>query len=78
MTADIVLYKADVVPVGVNQAPHLEFAREKVRSFNFRYNTNVLVEPQMRATEIPKGIGIDGQAKMNKSLNNHAVQINLC
>ena len=60
MTADIVLYKADVVPVGIDQAPHLEFARETVRSFNFRYNTNVLIEPQMRATEIPKVIGIDG------------------
>ncbi|MFM8322918.1 MAG: tryptophan--tRNA ligase [Chloroflexota bacterium] len=71
MTADIVLYKADVVPVGVDQAPHLEFARETVRSFNFRYNSNVLIEPQMRATEVPKVIGIDGQAKMSKSLNNH-------
>jgi tryptophanyl-tRNA synthetase len=71
MTADIVLYKADVVPVGVDQAPHLEFAREIVRSFNFRYNTNVLIEPQMKATEVPKVIGIDGQQKMSKSLNNH-------
>ena len=40
MTADIVLYKADAVPVGVDQAPHLEFARETVRSFNYRYQTN--------------------------------------
>jgi len=71
MTADIVLYKADVVPVGVDQAPHLEFARETVRSFNYRYNTNVLIEPQMRATEVPKVLGIDGQQKMGKSLNNH-------
>lgn len=71
MTADIVLYKADVVPVGVDQAPHLEFARETVRSFNYRYNCNVLIEPQMRATEVPKVIGIDGQQKMSKSLNNH-------
>jgi tryptophanyl-tRNA synthetase len=71
MTADIVLYKADLVPVGVDQAPHLEFARETVRSFNFRYNTNVLIEPQMKATQVPKVIGIDGQQKMSKSLNNH-------
>ena len=71
MTADIALYKADVVPVGIDQAPHIEFAREVVRSFNFRYNTNVLVEPQMKATEVPKVIGIDGQAKMSKSLDNH-------
>ncbi len=71
MTADIVLYKADLVPVGVDQAPHIEFARETVRSFNFRYNTQVLVEPQMKATETPKVIGIDGVQKMGKSLNNH-------
>lgn len=71
MTADIVLYKADVVPVGVDQAPHLEFARETVRSFNYRYNTQVLIEPQMKVTHVPKVIGIDGQQKMSKSLNNH-------
>lgn len=71
MTADIVLYKSDLVPVGIDQAPHIEFAREIVRSFNFRYNSQVLIEPQMKATEYPKVIGIDGQAKMSKSLNNH-------
>ncbi|MGD8403191.1 MAG: tryptophan--tRNA ligase [Anaerolineales bacterium] len=71
MTADIVLYKAGLVPVGVDQAPHLEFARETVRSFNYRYNTDVLIEPQAKHTEIPKVIGIDGQDKMSKSLDNH-------
>jgi len=71
MTADIVLYKSDLVPVGVDQAPHLEFARETVRSFNYRYNTNVLIEPQMKATETPKVIGIDGVQKMSKSVDNH-------
>lgn len=71
MTADIVLYKTDVVPVGIDQAPHLEFAREIVRSFNYRYNTKVLVEPQMKNTLIPKVLGIDGKEKMSKSLNNH-------
>ena len=71
MTADIVLYKANVVPVGIDQAPHLEYARETVRSFNYRYNTNVLIEPQMKNTEIPKVLGIDGVEKMSKSLNNH-------
>jgi len=71
MTADIVLYKAEAVPVGVDQAPHLEFARETVRSFNFRYDTNVLIEPQAVHTEIPKVIGIDGKDKMSKSLDNH-------
>jgi tryptophanyl-tRNA synthetase len=71
MTADIVLYKADIVPVGIDQAPHLEYARETVRSFNYRYNTKVLIEPQMKNTEIPLVLGIDGERKMSKSLNNH-------
>ena len=71
MTADIVLYKASAVPVGVDQAPHLEFAREIVRSFNYRYQSDVLIEPQMVATETPKVIGIDGKNKMSKSLDNH-------
>lgn len=71
MTADIVLYKTDVVPVGIDQAPHIEFAREIVRSFNYRYNTKVLVEPQVKHTEILKVVGIDGRDKMSKSLNNH-------
>lgn len=71
MTADIVLYKTDVVPVGIDQAPHIEFAREIVRSFNYRYNTKVLIEPQVRHTEILKVVGLDGKDKMSKSLNNH-------
>jgi tryptophanyl-tRNA synthetase len=71
MSADIALYKSDLVPVGIDQAPHLEFARETVRSFNFRYKTNVLVEPQMKSADVPKVIGIDGKEKMGKSLNNH-------
>jgi tryptophanyl-tRNA synthetase len=71
MAADIVLYKSDLVPVGVDQAPHLEFTRETVRSFNFRYHTNCLIEPAMKITEVPKVIGIDGVQKMSKSLDNH-------
>ncbi|BCY18255.1 MAG: tryptophan--tRNA ligase [Chloroflexi bacterium] len=71
MSADILLYKANFVPVGIDQAPHLEFARECVRSFNYRYNTKVLIEPQMKATEFPKVLGTDGVNKMGKSLNNH-------
>jgi tryptophanyl-tRNA synthetase len=70
MAADILLYKANFVPVGIDQAPHIEFAREAVRSFNYRYNTDVLVEPQMKVTPVPKVIGIDGVQKMSKSLNN--------
>lgn len=71
MSADIALYKSDLVPVGIDQAPHLEFARETVRSFNYRYHTNVLKEAAMKTTEVPKVIGIDGKEKMSKSLNNH-------
>ncbi len=71
MTADIVLYKTDVVPVGIDQAPHIEFAREIVRSFNYRFKTNALIEPQMKNTKILKVLGIDGKEKMSKSLNNH-------
>jgi tryptophanyl-tRNA synthetase len=70
MSADILLYKTDLVPVGIDQAPHLEFAREVVRSFNYRYNTNVLIEPQMKAAEVQKVLGIDGKEKMGKSLSN--------
>jgi tryptophanyl-tRNA synthetase len=71
MAADITLYKAGLVPVGVDQAPHLEFTREVVRSFNHRYETDVLIEPQMKSTETPKVLGTDGQQKMSKSLDNH-------
>jgi tryptophanyl-tRNA synthetase len=71
MAADIVLYKSDFVPVGIDQAPHIEFTREVVRSFNYRYGTDVLVEPGMKSTEVPKVLGTDGQQKMSKSLNNH-------
>jgi len=42
-----------------------------VRSFNYRYKTNVLIEPQMKEAEVPKVLGIDGKEKMGKSLNNH-------
>ena len=71
MAADITLYKADTVPVGVDQASHLEFTREIVRTFNFRTKKPVLIEPQMKNTEYPKVLGTDGQQKMGKSLNNH-------
>jgi tryptophanyl-tRNA synthetase len=71
MSADILLYKANLVPVGLDQAPHIEFAREVVRTFNHRYHTDVLVEPEMKVTEVPKVLGIDGKNKMSKSLNNH-------
>ena len=71
MSADILLYKANIVPVGIDQASHLEFTREIVRSFNFRFQTDVLIEPEMKITKVPKVLGLDGEKKMSKSLNNH-------
>ena len=71
MTADITLYKADIVPVGVDQQSHIEFAREIVRTFNYRTKRQVLVEPQMKNTDFPKVLGTDGKKKMGKSENNH-------
>ena len=69
-TADIILYKADTVPVGQDQVPHLELAREIVRRFNNRYG-DTFPEPQAKLTEDPLIIGLDGQQKMSKSLDNH-------
>jgi tryptophanyl-tRNA synthetase len=70
MAADITLYKADTVPVGVDQAPHLEFTREIVRRFNHHFG-EVLVEPQAKHTQFTKVLGMDGASKMSKSLDNH-------
>lgn len=69
-TADIILYKADTVPVGQDQLPHLELAREIVRRFNHRFGPT-FPEPQARLTESPLILGLDGQQKMSKSLDNH-------
>jgi tryptophanyl-tRNA synthetase len=68
-TADIVMYLANWVPVGVDQLPHLELAREIVRRFHFLYGEGVLVEPQPKLTEFPKIPGTDGR-KMSKSYGN--------
>lgn len=70
MAADITLYKADTVPVGDDQAPHLEFTREIVRRFNHHFG-ETLIEPQMKLTDVPRVLGTDGVNKMSKSLNNH-------
>lgn len=68
-TADIVLYDADFVPVGIDQAPHLEVSREIVRRFNGLYKKNVFIEPRAKISDIPKLNGVDGR-KMSKSYNN--------
>ncbi len=67
--ADIVLYGADFVPVGIDQLPHLELTREIVRRFHDIYKTEVFVEPKPLLSEVPKLPGIDGR-KMSKSYNN--------
>ncbi|OGW26541.1 MAG: tryptophan--tRNA ligase, partial [Nitrospirae bacterium GWC2_57_13] len=66
--ADILIYRADFVPVGVDQLPHLELTREIGRRFNAFYG-QVLSEPQPLMTEYPKVLGTDGR-KMSKSYNN--------
>ncbi len=70
MTADIALYKGEVVPVGEDQLPHLELAREIVRRFNSLYG-NVFPEPQAKLTSFPLVLGLDGVQKMSKSYDNY-------
>ncbi|VAX22541.1 Tryptophanyl-tRNA synthetase [hydrothermal vent metagenome] len=67
--ADIALYKADFVPVGIDQLPHLELTREIVRRFHDIYGKKVFVEPQAKMSQVPKLPGTDGR-KMSKSYNN--------
>ena len=69
MTADIVLYKADVVPVGEDQLPHLELAREIARRFNNLFG-NTFPEPEAKLTSFPLILGLDGKEKMSKQLGN--------
>jgi tryptophanyl-tRNA synthetase len=68
MTADIILYRATRVPVGVDQVPHLELSREIVRKFASHYGP-VFPEPQPLLTAAPKILGTDGR-KMSKSYGN--------
>jgi len=70
MTADIVLYKSNIVPVGIDQAPHLEFARETVRSFpSLQHGCADRTRDEEHRDSLV--LGIDGVRKMSKSLNNH-------
>ena len=66
--ADILIYKAQVVPVGIDQLPHIELTREIARRFNHLYRP-VFPIPEPLLTEMPKILGIDGR-KMSKSYNN--------
>jgi tryptophanyl-tRNA synthetase len=67
--ADIVIYKASLVPVGRDQAAHLELSREIVRAFNARYG-ETFPEPRAVFTEAPVVLGTDGVRKMSKSIGN--------
>jgi tryptophanyl-tRNA synthetase len=69
MTADIVLYKAEVVPVGEDQLPHLELAREIARRFNNLFG-NTFPEPEAKLTSFPLILGLNGKEKMSKQLGN--------
>ena len=68
--ADITAFKANVVPVGEDQIPMIEQSVEIVRKFNRLYKTDVLVEPQVLLSSVGRLPGVDGKAKMSKSLNN--------
>ncbi len=68
--ADIVLYHAEYVPVGEDQVQHLELAREIVRKWNAKFDVNYFAEPKPFLTPTRRIMGLDGQAKMSKSLGN--------
>ena len=72
MTADILLYRADLVPVGEDQVQHLELAREITRRWNaeFSPDADFFPEPKPLMTEAKRIMGLDGQTKMSKSLGN--------
>jgi len=69
MAADIILYKAEAIPVGEDQLPHIELTREIVRRFNGRFGDTFL-EPRAKLTEFPLVVGLDGKDKMGKSADN--------
>jgi tryptophanyl-tRNA synthetase len=74
MSADILLYKATVVPVGEDQVQHLELARETARRFNHRFakkdKRGIFPEPIPRLSATPRIMGLDGESKMSKSKGN--------
>jgi tryptophanyl-tRNA synthetase len=68
--ADVLLYKADTVPVGEDQVQHIELMREIARKWNARYGEGFFPEPQALVGEAKRILGLDGQAKMSKSIGN--------
>ena len=69
MTADILLFNADFVPVGIDQVAHVELSRDIARRFNYVYNTDFFKEPQPKLNNCSLICGLDGN-KMGKSFNN--------
>ncbi|MFH1737407.1 MAG: tryptophan--tRNA ligase [bacterium] len=74
MAADILIYKAEVVPVGEDQVQHLELAREIARRFNNAFG-ETFPEPEAKLSIAPRIMGLDGKNKMSKSLGNHIAVI---
>jgi len=68
--ADVLLYKGRLVPVGEDQVQHLELMREITRRWNARFGEGYFPEPQPLLTKSKRVLGLDGQAKMSKSLGN--------
>jgi tryptophanyl-tRNA synthetase len=68
--ADVLLYKASLVPVGEDQVQHLELMREIARRWNARFADGYFPEPQALLTKTRRVLGLDGKAKMSKSLGN--------
>jgi tryptophanyl-tRNA synthetase len=68
--ADILLYRADTVPVGEDQVQHLELSRDTARRWNGRFGEGFFPEPQALLTPTRRIVGLDGKAKMSKSLGN--------
>lgn len=70
MAADILIYRAEAVPVGDDQVQHLELTRDLARKFNNQYG-DYLPEPEPLLTQTPRIMGLDGKRKMSKTLENH-------
>ncbi|MBN2329093.1 MAG: tryptophan--tRNA ligase [Candidatus Omnitrophica bacterium] len=70
MAADILIYRADAVPVGEDQVQHLELTRDLARKFNNAYG-EYFPEPEPLLTHTPRIMGLDGKSKMSKTLDNH-------
>ena len=68
--ADILAFKADLVPVGQDQLPHIEQTREIARSFNRNFGKEIFSLPEPLLGEVPILVGTDGRNKMSKSLDN--------